>query len=369
MLEQALKFRAGFDKMAAVDMPFHAYFKEDAEGKKRIGPPSRADWEAVNKLVQFLIIFYKATIVLSASTSPCSHKLYHAIVTMTKNILMLSTTAGPDALLRTKASSMLGKLEKYWSLFDDKVDMNRLVMVAAVFDPRKKMKFVKGCFDKLYGKDSAESTHLCAEITSILRKMFDEYFMIANKSSVESVTSNSAQSNATFSQSQEQFVDEVSQRTYIGNGLQYESLNDLYNDLVQESAFREKADELDQYLKESVENPHVLPGTEYDVLSFWRVNSPKFPVLSLVARDILAMQVSSVASESAFSTSGRVLDTTRSCLTHYMIEVLMCTEQWLKCEIKVNDRGVTRKEHLLADYVMQDELMRGYGMELYGPSR
>lgn len=47
------------------------------------------------------------------------------------------------------------------------------------------------------------------------------------------------------------------------------------------------------------------------------------------------MQVSSVASESAFSTSGRVLDPSRSCLTHYMIEVLMCTEQWLKCEIKV----------------------------------
>lgn len=93
---------------------------------------------------------------------------------------MLSTTAGPDALLQTKASSMLGKLEKYWSSFDDKVDMNRLVLVAAVFDPSKKMKFVKVCFDKLYGKDSAESTHLCAEVTSILRKMFDEYFMISN---------------------------------------------------------------------------------------------------------------------------------------------------------------------------------------------
>lgn len=164
------------------------------------------------------------------------------------------------------------------------------------------------------------------------------------------MTSSSAQSNTTFSQSQEQFVDEVSQRTNIGNGLQYESMNDLYNDFVQESAFREKDDELDQYLKES---------GEYNVLSFWRVNSPKFPALSLVARDILAMQVSSVASESAFSTLSRVLDSTRSCFTHYMIEVLMCTEQWLKCEIKGNDRGVTRKEQLLADDVMQDELMRG----------
>lgn len=55
-----------------------------------------------------------------------------------------------------------------------------------------------------------------------------------------------------------------------------------------------------------MENPNLIDGTEYDVLSWWKVSSPKFPVLSTVARDVFAMQVSSVASESAFSTSGRV---------------------------------------------------------------
>ncbi|CAL9224587.1 unnamed protein product [Arabidopsis halleri] len=53
------------------------------------------------------------------------------------------------------------------------------------------------------------------------------------------------------------------------------------------------------------------------------------------------MQVSSVASESAFSTSGRVVSPFRSCLSHYMVEVLMCVEQWLKCEIHINERGVS----------------------------
>lgn len=71
------------------------------------------------------------------------------------------------------------------------------------------------------------------------------------------------------------------------------------------------------------------------------------------------MQVSSVASESAFSTSGRVLDPSRSCLTHYMIEVLMCTEQWLKCEIKVSGRGIIRQEQLLKEVEAEDDLMRG----------
>ena len=76
------------------------------------------------------------------------------------------------------------------------------------------------------------------------------------------------------------------------------------------------------------------------------------------------MQVSSVASESAFSTSGRVLDPSRSCLTHYMIEVLMCTEQWLKCEIKIKGKGVVRKEQLLREIEEEDALMRG----IFNPS-
>lgn len=168
-----------------------------------------------------------------------------------------------------------------------------------------------------------------------------------------------SQSHGTSSQSQDQFVEEASQQTVLGNGLAYESMSDLYLELVNEAGVQETTDELDVYLKESVEYPKLMDGTEYDVLSWWKLNSPKFPVLSRVARDVLAMQVSSVASESAFSTSGRVLDPSRSCLTHFMIEVLMCTEQWLKSEIKFKGKGVIRKEQILSELENQDELMRG----------
>ena len=92
------------------------------------------------------------------------------------------------------------------------------------------------------------------------------------------------------------------------------------------------------YLKENVEIPNLIGGSEYDVLSFWRFNSAKYLVLSMLSRDVLAMQVSSVAFESAFNTNERILDPSRSCLTHFMIEVLMCTEQWLKCEIRLKGK-------------------------------
>ncbi|CAA7047615.1 unnamed protein product [Microthlaspi erraticum] len=107
-----------------------------------------------------------------------------------------------------------------------------------------------------------------------------------------------------------------------------------------------------------------MKGLEYDILSWWMRNSAKFPILSLVARDVLAMQVSSVASESAFSTSGRMLDPHRSCLTHYMIEVLMCTEQWLKCEIHFNEKGVSTIEQMLSEVELQDDLMKEFEPEI-----
>lgn len=49
-----------------------------------------------------------------------------------------------------------------------------------------------------------------------------------------------------------------------------------------------------------------------------------------MARDVLAVPISTVASESAFSTSGRVLDSFRSSLTPKIIEALICTSDWLR---------------------------------------
>ncbi|GJR11477.1 zinc finger BED domain-containing protein RICESLEEPER 2-like protein, partial [Tanacetum coccineum] len=56
-----------------------------------------------------------------------------------------------------------------------------------------------------------------------------------------------------------------------------------------------------------------------------------FPVLSLLVRDVLAIPISTVASEYVFSTSGRVLDAFRSSLTHPVVESLICTQDWF-CE-------------------------------------
>ncbi|KAH1063756.1 hypothetical protein J1N35_028743 [Gossypium stocksii] len=64
------------------------------------------------------------------------------------------------------------------------------------------------------------------------------------------------------------------------------------------------------------------------------MNSPRFLILAQMARDILAILISTVASESAFSTWWTCSDSFRSSLTPLMVEALVCIQNWLR---KSND--------------------------------
>ncbi|KAL0387425.1 UNVERIFIED_CONTAM: Zinc finger BED domain-containing protein RICESLEEPER 2 [Sesamum radiatum] len=72
--------------------------------------------------------------------------------------------------------------------------------------------------------------------------------------------------------------------------------------------------ELDMYLEES-----LLPrARDFDILNWWKTNGVKFPTLQKMARDILAIPVSTVASESAFSSSGKLINPHRNRLHHIL---------------------------------------------------
>ena len=53
--------------------------------------------------------------------------------------------------------------------------------------------------------------------------------------------------------------------------------------------------ELERYLDDPCEKDSQF--SRFDILSWWKVNSSKYVVLSEIARDVLAILVSSVASE------------------------------------------------------------------------
>ena len=84
--------------------------------------------------------------------------------------------------------------------------------------------------------------------------------------------------------------------------------------------------ELQRYLEDDFH-----PRTQdFDILKWWDVNSANYPVLGRIARDVLAVPASTVASESAFSTCGRVVTDHRSSLGAETVEALMCYGDWIK---------------------------------------
>ena len=68
---------------------------------------------------------------------------------------------------------------------------------------------------------------------------------------------------------------------------------------------------------------------DINVLSFWKAHQYRYPELASMARDILNIPVSTVASESTFSNGGRVLDKFRSSLAHKNVEAIICAKDWL----------------------------------------
>ncbi|GKE07545.1 zinc finger BED domain-containing protein RICESLEEPER 3 [Tanacetum coccineum] len=64
-----------------------------------------------------------------------------------------------------------------------------------------------------------------------------------------------------------------------------------------------------------------------------------FPVLSRMAIDILSVQATSIASESAFSTSGMVLSIRRTRLTPASLEMCMCLKDHLDAQERKQDKS------------------------------
>ena len=107
----------------------------------------------------------------------------------------------------------------------------------------------------------------------------------------------------------------------------------------QEEDINKGKSEVDLYLLERAEKLN----DRFDVLAWWKNSLVKFPILSMIARDVFAMPVSTVASESAFSTGGRILDPFRSSLTPKIVEGLILTGNWLQAICPIAEPRVVQE--------------------------
>jgi hypothetical protein len=101
---------------------------------------------------------------------------------------------------------------------------------------------------------------------------------------------------------------------------------------VDNSSMGTTKSEIDKYLSE--ENEDNI--NKFYILAWWKVNESCFPILAHLAHDVLAIPRSTVASKSTFSTGGCILDYFRTSLILFMIQTLICTQDWLRWSTPIN---------------------------------
>ncbi|XP_066355951.1 zinc finger BED domain-containing protein RICESLEEPER 1-like isoform X2 [Miscanthus floridulus] len=92
-----------------------------------------------------------------------------------------------------------------------------------------------------------------------------------------------------------------------------------------------KRSELELYLDDPA-HPEI-DNDVFDIIAWWKLHGPKYPTISLMARDILSVPAYTVAFESAFSLAGLIIDDNRRSLLPETVEALMCTQDRLSSAI------------------------------------
>ncbi|XP_057756612.1 zinc finger BED domain-containing protein RICESLEEPER 2-like [Arachis stenosperma] len=230
MLESGLKFQKAFKRLGERDKEY---------ALMQGGIPRNIDWDNAKHFMKFLKIFHDVTKSVSGSLLVTSSQYFHEFC----NILrMFKASCGSrDPLLGSMAERMKFKYDKYWG---NVKNINMMIFVAVVLDPRYKFKFVNFCFEKLYDKDDAD--FLGAKVKETFSNMFKCYVSANNGG--RSFTS------ATMDGASDVGVPD----------------GDMAGDFFKEVHFHEiiNKNEVDLYLMDGLEKPR--DQNTFDILNWWK---------------------------------------------------------------------------------------------------
>ncbi|KAA0065439.1 zinc finger BED domain-containing protein RICESLEEPER 2-like [Cucumis melo var. makuwa] len=342
MLEHALKFEKAFQILEEEELDYQDYFAEDEHGKKKIGPPSNYDWKNVEVFVMFLKVFYNVTNKISGSLYVTANSFFHEMWGI--NDLLIGWSNEHNSILRNMAINMKSKYDKYWGSIEK---INKLVFLAVVLDPRYKLDYVGFCFGSIH--DDATVKVLVDGIQAYLMRLYNCYksqngdFAFRNDLSGQAVVCEQVESSDSLKV--------LSSGTTMETDASCRVLS-RYKRRRQEQNTLELRNDVDRYLSDPCEELN----DQFDVLTWWKLNAVKYPILSKIAQDIFAVPVSTVASESAFSTGGRILDSFRSSLSPKTVEALICTQNWIRGKTTLLDLCPELEEMEICEKIENDNI-------------
>ncbi|XP_062114457.1 zinc finger BED domain-containing protein RICESLEEPER 3-like [Humulus lupulus] len=291
---------------------------------------------AIRNVVRFLETFYEITLKFSGSTYVTANKYFIEICNMQQELYDLAVDDDEHELLRTMAMSMKLKYEKYWGKLDN---CNEALLITLVLDPRYKLDYLSHCFSATY--DEMTCKEMVKRVEKTIHAMFDQYnettsglHPSASMTQLHSTSIVSASSTFVMLVSGRPSANKKSRNLHdefvawrlenfmikgvvlfvvavliyrINNRKMVERKNLYLTGLLPIpmnfiGPRNDKNDgmtinEVDKYLEEEPERP----SENFNVFGWWASGGCKYKILSLMARDLLAIPVTTVASEATFS--------------------------------------------------------------------
>ncbi|XP_073042089.1 zinc finger BED domain-containing protein RICESLEEPER 2-like [Primulina eburnea] len=152
MLSTALEFKDVFPRYQQRDPTYNTL-------------PSEEDWEKVRVVCYFLQEFNEVTHIISGSEYPTTNLFLPELYSIKR--LLNNTSMGEGSFMKDMVNKMKTKFDKYWG------HCNLLISMAAVLDPRNKMKLTEWCFPEIYSEvDAIENI---VTVRETLRLLYREY--------------------------------------------------------------------------------------------------------------------------------------------------------------------------------------------------
>ncbi|XP_057522075.1 zinc finger BED domain-containing protein RICESLEEPER 1-like [Amaranthus tricolor] len=285
MLETALAYKAAFTLLQKHDSSCTLALSEE-------------EWEWANSVTSYLKLFVEITNAITSNNSPTSNIYFPEICDV--HVQLIEWCKSSDEFIKCMALKMKAKFEVYWN------KCSLLLAIAAILDPRFKMKLVEYYYPQIYG-DSAEDR--IKEVSDGIRDLFNEYSIGSMSVSIEHGVGSSSGGVGFHPRDRLKGFDEFLHETSQG---------------------KNSASDLDKYLEE----PVFPRNYDFNIFTWWKVHTPRYPILSMMAQDILCVPMSTATPELAFRTGGRVLDHYRSSLSSDTVQALICTQDWLQSDVE-----------------------------------
>ena len=241
--------------------------------------------------------FYDITKLFSGTNYPTANLYFHCVWKI--QLRIMEQLEDNDAIIRAMEKEMKEKFDKYWEYYSP------VLSFAVILDPRYKLQCIEFCYSKLYKQ---EAISMAANLRDTLYGIFEEY-----KNSTSDICN---------------MVEVASSSGGVrGHSIRHDDFSGFETYKSQLIGSDSSKSQLDLYLEEARFDRKL--HEDLNVMGYWKSHSNRFLELSLMARDILSIPITTVASESAFSIGGHILDKFRSSLLPQTAKALLCARDWL----------------------------------------